>query len=398
MKTIYLDCSTGVSAESLASALYELIDNKEKFIAHINSVGIKGVRVAARTESKCGLEGTRLSVRIMEKSEGSQYNNTHDTDNKYSHMHRRRTLQDVEELVSRLNVSPKVRDDVMAIYKLIANAESKTHSKSLSEIHFHQEGSRDTITNIVMVAMLLEQLSTQKIIASPVNIGGTDDEHSRGILPVSTPSITSILRGIPVYSEKTNGGICTLAGAALLKYYVADFGDMPVIQTEKIGYGMGTKNQDDTNYMRAVLGEVPDASTEISELCCNVDDMTAEQIAYATQSFFAAGALEVYTIPIITIKSRPANLICVICNSEDKEMFIALIFKHTTATNIKEKLNRRYILNCREETESTSLGPVKKQIAEGYGVMKTKYEFDSLEEIAKKYNISIAEVLKQISK
>ncbi|MBQ7718533.1 MAG: LarC family nickel insertion protein [Clostridia bacterium] len=394
MKTIYLDCSMGVSADRLASVLYELTDDKDSFIKNINSAGLKGVRVAARKEIKGSLEGTRLSVRIMESGKNAKQTDSGSSGGSSLHKHRNRSLHDIEEIISELRLSPKVQKDVVAIYKLIANAKSQTHGKAVSDIHLHKDGARDTIANITMVSMLIEQIAAQKILSSPINIGS--DGQSDSATSVPTPTMLHILRGMPIYSENA-GGQSTPAGAALLKYYVNEFGNMPVIKTEKVGYGMGSKNSNDNNYIRAILGEMPDKSSDLSELHCAVNDMTAEQIAYAMQIFFDAGAIEAYTMPIGMKNSRAGTLICVVCDSEEKEKFIPLIFKHTSTTNIKESLCRNYALSCREETKNSSIGPVKKEIAQGYGVVKTKYNFDDLVEIAEKYNMSVSEVLKHIS-
>ena len=217
-------------------------------------------------------------------------------------------------------------------------------------------------------------------------------------MPVPAPATANILQGVPIYGGKINGELCTPTGAALLKYYVTEFGYMPVMQVEKTGYGIGKKDFEAVNCVRAFLGETKSAASEVTELCCNVDDMTAEEIGYATQVFFKAGALDVYTIPIGMKKSRPGNLICVMCKSEEKEKFVNLIFKHTTTIGIRENVCRRYVLSRRTETVETKFGSVRKKISEDYGTAKEKFEFDDLAQIAEKYNMSISEVLKQIDK
>ena len=167
---------------------------------------------------------------------------------------------------------------------------------------------------------------------------------------------------------------------------------MPVIRVQAIGYGMGNKDFPVANCVRAMLGETEDRRTEIRyELSANVDDMTAEQISYATEQLFAAGAMEVYTLPVGMKKSRPGTLIRAIVAAEKKEAVIAAYFRHTTTIGIRETETKRYVLSRSVATYQTSYGDVRIKRSEGYGTIKEKLEFEDLARIAKEYGISLAE-------
>lgn len=212
------------------------------------------------------------------------------------------------------------------------------------------------------------------------------------------PATAYILRDVPIYGGSIRGELCTPTGAALLKYFATSFGDMPVMRTNAIGYGMGKKDFPAANCVRALLGETEDTGHTVVELCCNLDDMTAEAIGFAEEQFFAAGALEVYTTPIQMKKSRPGILLSVMCREADRDRMLQLLFKHTTTIGVRENISRRYILSRREETVSTDFGEVRKKVSSGYGVTREKYEYEDVSRIAREHGLSIAETVEHIQK
>ncbi|MBP5774274.1 MAG: LarC family nickel insertion protein, partial [Clostridiales bacterium] len=191
---------------------------------------------------------------------------------------------------------------------------------------------------------------------------------------VPAPATAHILEGVPVYGGEVKGELCTPTGAALLKHFAAEFGKMPVMSIDKTGYGMGKKDFERANCVRIMVGEsVSDpGSDKIAELCCNVDDMTGEEIGYATELLMKQGALDVFTTPVGMKKNRPGILITCICRPSDKEKFAKLIFENTTTIGIRYSLKDRYVLDRHEETVTTKYGDVKVKISEGFGVKKVK--------------------------
>ena len=180
-------------------------------------------------------------------------------------------------------------------------------------------------------------------------------------------------------------------GAALLKHFATKFGDMPVMKTKAIGYGMGKKDFEMANCVRAMLGETADDVSRVSELCCNIDDMTAEEIGFATETILAAGALEVFTVSTGMKKSRPGILLEVMCREEDRDRMIELIFLHTTTLGVREQFSRRYTMIRSIKTIKTPYGDVRKKVSTGYGISREKYEYEDLASIARKQGISIRE-------
>ena len=395
MRLLYIDCGMGAAGDMLTGALLELMPNPDAFIKELNSLGIPKVKYVKEDSVKCGICGTHIRVLIDGIEEG-EHHHEHGHSHNRNHEHNHSGMHEIEHIVcGHLNLPQKVKDDVMAVYRLIAEAESKVHGVSVHEIHFHEVGTMDAIADVVAVCLLIERLKADKIIASPVHVGSGKVKCAHGILPVPAPATAYILKGLPIYSGAVKGELCTPTGAALLKHFVNEFGNMPVMKTTAIGYGMGTKDFETANCVRTMLGESEDKADTICELNCNVDDMTGETIGFATDRLFEAGALDVYTTPIGMKKSRPGVLIHVMCHQKNKEAIIKTIFKHTTTLGIRETELKRYTLDREVKNIETSYGSVRCKVSEGYGVTRKKYEYDDLASIAIETGKSIEELLRE---
>ena len=411
MKTLYLDCSMGAAGDMLAAALLELLPDPDAFVAELNALAIPDVKFSRETSVKCGITGTHLQVTVHGEEEGAHdHHHAHSHDHHHDHAHAHHhdhahshhhhaSLHDIEHIVrGHLSLPATVADNVMAVYRLIADAESKAHGKSVSEIHFHEVGTMDAIADITAVCLLMHRLAPDEIIVSPVHVGSGQVHCAHGILPVPAPATATILQDVPIYGGSIQGELCTPTGAALLKHFADSFGGMPVMRTSAIGYGMGKKDFPAANCVRALLGERSAASDDVIELCCNIDDMTGEAIGYAFDKLFAAGALDVYTIPIGMKKSRPGHLLHVICREADKDALVRALFAHTTTIGIRENRFHRYTLDRRIETIETADGPVRRKCSTGYGVSREKFEHDDLARIADAQGLSLREAEARVRK
>ena len=384
MKTLYLDCGMGAAGDMLTAALLELLPDKAGFVEELNALGIPGVQFAAEKCEKFGITGTHMKVTVHGEEEES------------GHHHHHGSLTDIRGIVSGLPIPTMVKLDILSVYEEIAQAESHVHGVPVEQIHFHEVGTMDAIADVTAVCLLLHRLSPDKIISSPVHVGSGQVRCAHGILPVPAPATAHILRGIPIYGGEIPGELCTPTGAALLKYSVGEFGPMPVMRVQAIGYGMGKKDFPRANCVRAMLGETEDAGDRIVELRCNVDDMTGEAVGFALEQLMTGGALDAFTVPIGMKKSRPGVLITVLCREEQKEAMVRLMLKYTTTLGIREFPCRRYTLSRTTETLDTPYGVVRKKVSFGYGVRREKFEYDDLAKIAREQALSIAEVLKKI--
>lgn len=400
MKTLYIECNMGAAGDMLTAALLELLEDKEAFIKELNSIGIPGVEYKYEPDTKCGITGTHVTVSVNGTEEDEHiHEHHHSHEHEHAHEHHHSGLHDIEHIVrGHLNIPDKVRDDVMEVYNLIAEAESHVHGVPITDIHFHEVGTMDAIADICAVCLLINRIAPDDIVASPVHVGSGQVKCAHGILPVPAPATAYILKDVPTYGGSINGELCTPTGAALLKYYVRRFGDMPVMKTGAVGYGMGKKDFEAANCVRVFLGETPDKEDSIIEFEFNVDDMTAESVSFAMKKLFDEGALEVYTTPVGMKKSRPGILFTVLCRQEDRVRMTELIFRHTSTIGIRETLKKRVILERSIESVSTKYGEIRKKTSRGYGVTREKFEYEDIAKTAEKNGLSLDEVIKEIEK
>jgi len=389
VKTLFIDCGMGAAGDMLTAALLELLPDREAILEELNGLGIHGVCFSAEKSEKCGITGTHMTVTVNGEEEDEGCDENHGDE-----CHHHSSLGEIHDIIDSLSVSDKVKADAKAVYDIIAAAESKVHGVSVSEVHFHEVGALDAIADVTAVCLLLEKIGAERIIASPVHTGKGTVKCAHGILSVPAPATAEILTGIPVYQGDINGELCTPTGAALLRHFVDEFGDMPVMTVEKTGYGMGKKDFERSNCVRIMYGETAEKTQVVSELMFNVDDMTAEEIGFASEVFFAAGAYEVFTIPAGMKKSRPGTLVTVMCGESRRDEMIRLIFRNTSTIGVREQLSRRYTLDREMSVVHTPMGDVRKKTVCGYGVSRAKYEFDDLRKIAEENGISLSDARK----
>lgn len=395
MRTLYIDCSMGAAGDMLTAALLELVEDKNGFVEKLNSIGLEGIEYRLEKSEKCGITGSHMSVLVHGQEEDESMHDHHHEEHHHHHEHN--SMDGIRHIVcDHLNISENVKKSVMDIYGIIAQAESEVHGKPVTDIHFHEVGSKDAVADVTAVCLLMEELNVEKVYASPVHVGSGTVKCAHGILPVPAPATANILKGIPVYGGSVSGELCTPTGAALLKYFVSEFREMPLMKIEKIGYGMGKKDFERANCVRVSLGETPSKRDDVLELSFNLDDMTAEKIGFAMERFFETGALDVYTVPVGMKKQRPGTLMRLLCKEADAEKMVQEIFHHTTTNGIRQARLERYVLNRRMETIETEWGPVRNKIVSGYGTERSKLEYNDVSRIARETGMSIQEVEEKI--
>lgn len=423
MKILYLDCSMGAAGDMLTAALVHAMGDTDNLLKELNAIGIPGVEYTAEQSVRCSVSGIHMKVTVNGAEEGDEHDHSHEHSHEHDHGHSHEhghdhdhghghehtheheqshdhdqthsDLEGIEHLVrDHLKISPKVADDVMNVYRIIAEAESTVHGVPVAEIHFHEVGQMDAVADITAVCYLMDKLSPEKVFASAVNVGSGSVKTQHGILPVPAPATALILREVPVYSGDIPSELCTPTGAALLKYFVSSYGLMPVMNMQSVGYGMGKKDFARANCVRAIVGSGSYGTEEIYELSCNVDDMTGEEAGHAMEKLFELGALDVYIVPIQMKKNRPALLIRVLSPEANREKLVRAIFENTTTIGIRQCRMERYAMNRRIEERDTPYGKVRAKISEGYGVRKEKIEYEDLSRIARERGISLYEARK----
>ncbi len=403
MKQLYLDLGMGAAGDMLTAALLELCPHKDGIIKKLNSLNIPGVHYEREIMKKSAICGTHMHVIVNGSEEecGHEHEEGH---HEHSH-HHHISMSDIGEIVSKLNTSEKIKKQIFDVYNIIADAESRVHGEPVSQIHFHEVGNMDAIADVAAVCILINELNIGKIVVSPVHTGSGFVMCAHGKLPVPAPATALILEGVPYYSDGLKGELCTPTGAALIKYFADDFSDMPAMVVEKTGYGFGKKEFERLNCVRALLGTAFQCSEvtsecdnscektdKVVELACNIDDMTAEEIGFATEKILEAGALDVYTISAYMKKNRPGTVICCLCHEDEREKFAKIMFKYTTTIGVRQYNCDRYILSRKTENIETDYGNVRVKKTSGYGVEREKMEYDDLSNIANKRQKSVFEV------
>ena len=322
MKTLYLECNMGAAGDMLTAALLDLLpeERRQEFLKVMNA--IPGVQMRAEPAEKCGVRGLHVTVLAHGVEEHShdvpcggadaphlhEHPHDHEHEHGHEHGHHHASLADVRAIVEGLPVPETVKAKAMEVYGLIAAAEAHAHGQPVELVHFHEVGSLDAIADVVGVSLLMEAIAPERVVASPVRIGFGTVKCAHGILPVPAPATAALLKGIPVYAGELRGEMCTPTGAALLRHFADSFGNMPLMDVSAIGVGLGTRDFGAANCLRAFLGEGGEELPRISELRCNIDDATPEEIGFAMELLLEKGALDVFTVPIGMKKKFPTYI------------------------------------------------------------------------------------------
>lgn len=388
MRTLYIDCSMGCAGDMLTAALLELHPDKDDFLSRMNAaLGGKAVLTAA-PDSKCGLRGTHVTVLINGDEEGEK---TH-------HHHEHTSITEIMAFIDSVPLDEAIRENAKKVYSIIAEAESRVHGHPMENVHFHEVGSLDALADVLSVCALMHELAPERILASEVNVGSGTVRCAHGILPVPAPATELILRGVPIYSGQIKSELCTPTGAALLKFFVLEFGAMPTMQIENAGCGTGKKDFECANVVRAFIGETTDEGDRIIELACNLDDMTPEELSFAMEELFTLGALDVYFTSIGMKKSRPGVKLTCMCRERQRKQMLECIFKHTTTLGVREYVCKRYELGRSEKTVRTQDGEVRVKTSSGYGAVREKAEYEDLAALARKSGKTIAQIRSEVLK
>ena len=407
MNTLYLQCNMGAAGDMLTAALYELLPNREEFLHTLNHMGLPGVEFHAVPAQSCGISGTHMDVVVhgeREESLDHHHNNDNDHDHhhhhdhehehghEHHHHHHHTTLHDVEHLIGHLNLPAPVLEQARAVYHRLAQAESKAHGVEVDLVHFHEVGALDAVADVAAACYALYLLHPDEVVVSPVHVGSGMVHCAHGIVPVPAPATAHLLEGVPCYGGEIQGELCTPTGAALLTTFATRFGPMPPMVLEHTGYGMGKKEFPAANCVRAMLGHTQDTENVILELVCNLDDMTPEALSFACQRLLEEGALDVYTLPGCMKKGRPGWQLVALCDSAHKDPLIHQVFALTSTTGLRVRTCEKHVLDYTITTRETPYGPVRVKKAQGYGVRRSKPEYEDMARIAREHKITLKQI------
>ena len=423
MKILYLECNMGAAGDMLMSALYELLPDKAAFVRAMNSLGLPGVELTPLPARTCGIAGTRMEITVggaeeeshdvpMAAGEGhihvhSHGHEHHEHDHGHCHEHHHAhehghhhhhhaSPGHIAALIGGLPLPGEVKAHARAVYDSIAAAEARAHGCPVEQVHFHEVGALDAVADVVGVCYAMHLLAPDKIVASPVHVGSGFVRCAHGVVPVPAPATAYLLEGVPSYGGAVQGELCTPTGAALVAHFAQAFGPMPVMAAGAVGYGVGKKEFDRANCVRAFWGEgaedAPGGTGEIAELVCNVDDMTPEALSYACARLLEAGALDVYTTPGVMKKGRPGHVLTVLCDPAMEEQMARAVLRETATNGLRARRWGKYFLTPGRETADTPFGPIRIKTAQGWDISHRKPEYDDVAAAARRAGVPFARV------
>jgi hypothetical protein len=396
MKRLHIDCSMGAAGDMLAAALLELHPDPDGVLSRLNGAGLPGVAFRRERAVRGGIAGTRLVVEVGRHVEG---------DGEHGHGHGGgRNLEGILAMVGSLALPEGVRAAAGEVYRTIAEAESRVHGRPVGEVHFHELGALDAVADIAAVCLLMGELAPGEVSATPVNVGGGTVKTAHGVLPVPAPATAILLEGLPSHGDSELAReLCTPTGAALLRRFVGRWGAMPPMTVSGVGHGAGTGDfPGRANLVRCTMGEAAGNGEEIGgdevlELVCNLDDMTGEELAFAMERLFEAGALDVAIQPAIMKKGRPGHVLTALCASSCRQTVLSAMFRHTTTLGVRARTCRRWTLERRDDPVVFPDGmAIRRKIAEAPGLRRAKYEHDDLAALARSRGLSLRELLTEM--
>lgn len=454
MKTLYIECSMGITSSTLFAALYELLDKdkQNEFLSIMNQLFAPDISFHPEIRKQCNITGTYMHVRTFGSEEpsanfkqkmvspaarmtvdeittghiqtrglSSDSNDkaataqTPEKSNKAKNAALiRYSYATIQDKVNALPIPEDVRIHAETIFHILCEAEAAIQNTSFEQIHLHESGTLKTFANVIGNCLLLSLLQFEQIIASPVHLGTGIVQTANGSLPVPRPATIEILKGIPCYTGSIDLELCSPTGAAILKHFATGFGPMPAMAVTKTGFGVSLKEYDVPNGVRVFWGETDylslyqtHALTEkgealsrkdtILELICTIDDMNNEELTFAVDTLSAAGALDVFYTHINLKNNQTGVRLYCLCAFDQKKQFTELLFKYTSSNSIQYQMYSQLCLETSTEKIHTNYGTIRKNVSTGYGIKKSKFEFEDLKQVAANEGVSIQELLQQLS-
>ena len=422
MKTLYFDCSSGISGNMTLAALTEIIGDENYLVEELKKLHLDGYTIDISKKIKNGITGTHVDVILEHQHEHSHVHEEHDHHHKHKehnhehdeerhskeyyqaneekhhhhYHHEHRNLHDVCEIIDNSDIDEESKDLAKRIFMRVAKAESKVHNKPLEKVHFHEVGAVDSIVDIVGAAILINKIHPDKIISSVVNDGHGFIECAHGTMAVPVPATSEIFANSNVEFRQIDidTELVTPTGAAIIAELSSEFTTLPAMKIQKIGWGAGTKDLKIPNVLKVYYGEIEEQNQKIVVMETNIDDCSGEILGYTEEMLFENGALDVFYTPIFMKKNRPAYRLTVVCKEPDMQTLQNIIFRETTTIGIRYRFEYRTELEREQILIDTKYGTLKAKKVVNNGETYIYPEYESVKELAEKNHIPLKEVYK----
>ncbi|MBX3412520.1 MAG: nickel pincer cofactor biosynthesis protein LarC [Pirellulales bacterium] len=373
----YLDCLSGISGDMTLGALVDAGVELAAIADGIDSLGLPSCRLVANEVKRHGFRATHITVE-------------HEPEHAHRHLHH------ITDMIDRSRLSARQQDLAKRIFTRLGEAEAKVHGTTIRKVHFHEVGAVDSIADIVGAAIGWDLLGVDRIVCSPVPTGRGTIEIAHGRCSVPAPATAELLSGIPLAACDIECELTTPTGAAIVATLVDEFGPLPAMKIERIGYGAGTKDlKEQGNLLRLFVGEsvTAPAADEIWILETNLDDVPGEVIGHTVGALFEKGALDVYTSAIQMKKNRPGVKLTILCQQAQIAKLESIVFRETCTLGIRRWLASRHKLDRRPHQVETPWGMVAGKLASLPGESpRFTPEYEACRRIAEERGIALAEV------
>jgi uncharacterized protein (TIGR00299 family) protein len=344
--------------------------------AAVASLGLPGVKLVSQEVKKLGFRATQITVE-------------HEPEHKHRHLHH------IAAIIEQSQLTAKQKETALAIFRRLAEAEAKVHGTTIEKVHFHEVGAVDSIADIVGAAVGWDLLGADRLVVSPIPTGTGRIKIAHGEVNVPAPATAELLRGIPLAASSVEAELTTPTGAAIVATLAAEFGAVPAMAIQQIGYGAGQRDlPQQANVLRLIVGESAESTSDtVYVLESNLDDVSGEVIGHCIGQLWNAGALDVYTTAIQMKKNRPGVKLTILCHAEHVEPLESIVFRETGTLGIRRWSAARHILSrvaCEVQTE---FGLIEGKLSRRGGeTVDFSPEYESCRRIADERQIPLREL------
>ena len=401
MRVLYFDCFSGISGDMALGAIIDAGLPLEDLTRALGSLALSGYHVHADRVLRAGVSATKFDVHEHDHghaphSHEHDHQDTHDSNRSRAHEHPHRSLPEIFALIDTSALTSAGRDRAKAMFQRLAETEAAIHQMPVEQVHLHEVGALDSIIDIVGIVFALEWVGADRIVCSPLNVGGGMVKSAHGLLPVPAPATVKLLGAAPIYSGAVQKELVTPTGALIASTYASAFGPIPAMTIERTGYGAGDRDDPTTpNVLRVLIGQsaVDARSERVTVIECEIDDMNPQIFGVAMERLYAAGALEVFYVPVQMKKNRPGTLLTVIAPPDRRAEMADVIFRETTSIGLRYCDVDRECLEREIVGVETPIGSVRFKIARRAGrVVNAVPEFEDCAKLAARNNLSVKEV------
>jgi len=404
-RVLYFDCFSGISGDMALGALIDAGLPHDALKHALGSLALGEAHVHIERVLRAGVSATKFSVHEHAHGHGHHHHEPGETHDAHAH-HPHRSLAAIYQLIDSSNLTPRARDRAKSMFQRLAVAEAEIHQMPVDAVHLHEVGALDSIIDIVGIAFAIEWVNADRVVSSPLNVGGGMVHSAHGHFPVPAPATVKLLGDAPIYSGAVQKELVTPTGALIATTFASAFGPIPSMTVERVGYGAGDRDEPSTpNVLRVFIGQETAAvgtperdprdggGDRVVVVECEIDDMNPQIFGVVMERLYAAGALEVFYVPVQMKKNRPGTLLTAIAPPDRRAAIADIVFAETTTIGLRHYEVDRECLTREIVEVQTPLGPVRFKVASRGGrVLNAQPEFDDCAALAAKHNRSVKDV------